>query len=206
MKTIDLQSFEDDINKVLKWKRVEDIPGFPLNNFDDVKKQFSSNQYLIAVDFIEANALAEILCGKIYKLLYHILLSTPFIISILAIILALTLKKYLLLIGVPLSFLCNLLASPYNPFDFIFKYLAFIFSLIFLWALSTGREYIALLSAFFVFPFWIRRFFYFNNRNKIMKIALNREKIFIYLYQLGKLGLINKARGKQYLYTEFISI
>jgi hypothetical protein len=206
MKTIDLQSFEDYINNVVKWQRVEDIPGFPLNNFDDVKKHFSSNQFLISIDFIEANKLAEILYGKTFKLLYHILLSTPFLISILAIILALTLKKYLLLIGVPLSFLCNLLANPYNPFDLIFKYLAFIFSLSFLWALSTGREYIALLSAFFVFPFWIRRFFYFNNRNKIMKTALNREKIFIYLYQFGKLGLIDKASGKRYLYTEFLSI
>jgi len=96
------------------------------------------------------------------------------------------------------------MSNPYNPSKNFWKPIVGILFLVFLYGLWQSKETITLLSAFFVFPFFINSFLYNMNQNKLMEAALNSEKIFIFLYQTGKLGLKHNESHKSYWHKEAV--
>ncbi|MBI3661649.1 MAG: hypothetical protein HY234_01165 [Acidobacteria bacterium] len=69
--------------------------------------------------------------------------------------------------------------------------------LIFIGAVIMGSTLSAGLAAFFAAPFLANRIFYKRNQEKLRQVALNSEKVLIYLYQLGKLGVMDSS-GKTF--------
>lgn len=190
--------FEEKIVSELKWQKVEDIPNFPVSNFDEVKQKLKAGTFSIGIDFTTSNQLAQWLYGKGFSIFFTILASTPIIVAVLAVILTFVLGNYWLLIGVALGFAGQLMSNPYNPSKNFWKPVAGTLFLIFLYGLWQGKETITYLSAFFVFPFFINTYLYDMNQGKLERVALESEKIFIYLYQNGKLGLKHNESGESY--------
>jgi hypothetical protein len=184
-----IKHFEEKISSDLKWNTVGEIPDFPLNTFEDVKNRVGAKEYTVGIDFTTSNQLAEWLYGRGYHYFYLLLASTPIIVCIISLVLAFTLKNYWLLAGIFLGFSGQLMSNPYNPSKQIWKSINFLLFLVFAYSVFWGKDTLAYLLAFFVFPFFINSSLYRMNQNKLKKVALDSENIFIYLYQIGKLGL-----------------
>src|SRR3989344_4357638 len=191
-----VQHLEKKIAGDLKWNKIENIPDFPLANFDEVKRGVEANKFSLGIDFTTSNQLAQWLYGQGHKYFFLILASTPIIVAILSIILAIVLNNYWLLAGIALGFIGQFMSNPYNPAKNFWKPIVGILFLVFLYGLWQGKETITYLPAFFVFPFFINSFVYSMNQNKLTEVALNSEKVFIFLYQAGKLGLKHNESDK----------
>ena len=191
-------TFEEKIAPDLQWKKIEDIPNFPLSSFDEVKQKLKTSEFSVGIDFTTANELAKWLYGSRHKTFFLLLASTPIIVAINSLVLALVLGNFWLLFGVILGFAGQFLSNPYNPSKNFWKPIVGMLFLVFLYGLWQGRETTTYLSAFFVFPFFINSYTYSMNRGKLEHTALNSEKIFIFLYQDGKLGLKHNESGRAY--------
>jgi len=193
---------EEQITPKLKWNKIEDIPNFPVNSFEDVKRRAEANQFGIGIDFTTSNEFAQWLYGGSHKLFFLLLASTPIIVAILSLVLAFVLGNYWLLVGVILGFAGQFLSNPYNPSKNFWKPVVGILFLVFVYGLWQGKETMTYLSAFFVFPFFINSFVYSMNQDKLKAVAMQSEKIFIFLYQNGKLGLKDNSSEQMYWYRE----
>lgn len=193
---------EEQITPKLKWRKIEDIPDFPLNSFEDVKRRVEANQFGLGIDFTTSNELAQWLYGGGHKLFFLLLASTPIIVAIASLVLAFVLGNYWLLVGVVLGFAGQFLSNPYNPSKNFWKPIVGILFLVFVYGLWQGKETMTYLSAFFIFPFFINTFLYGMNQNKLEAVAMGSENIFIYLYQTGKLGLKDNSNEQMYWHRE----
>lgn len=199
-----IKYFEEQIVSKLKWNKIEDIPDFPLNSFLDVKQNIEADRFTVGIDFTTSNELAQWLYGKGHEIFFLILASGPFIIAIASVVLTILLSNYWLLTGIVLGFFGQFMSNPYNPTKNIWRSIVGMLFLVFLYGLWQGKETITYLSAFFVFPFLANSYTYSMNQNKLIEVALDSEKIFIYLYQIGKLGLRHNENNKSYWYREAI--
>ena len=193
---------EEQITPKLKWDKIEDIPNFPLGSFEDVKRRVEAKQFGIGIDFSTSNEFAQWLYGGGHKLFFLLLASTPIIVAILSLVLAFVLGNYWLLIGVILGFAGQFLSNPYNPSKNFWKPIVGILFLVFVYGLWQGKETMTYLSAFFIFPFFINSFVYSMNQDKLKAVAIQSEKIFIFLYQSGKLGLKDNSNEQMYWHRE----
>ena len=193
-----INQFEEQITPDLKWQKIEDIPDFPLSNFNEVKQKIQTKEFSIGIDFTTSNQLAQWLYGQGHKYFFLLLASTPIIVAIAALILSFIFGNFWLLLGVVLGFAGQLLSNPYNPSKNFWKPVVGTIFLVFLYGLWQGQQTITYLSAFFVFPFFINSYMYSMNQGKLELVALESEKVFIYLYQNGKLGLKHSESGKAY--------
>jgi len=193
---------EEQITPKLKWNKIGDIPNFPLNSFEDVKRRVEANQFGIGIDFTTSNELAQWLYGSGYKLFFLLLASTLHIVVITSFVLAFILGNYWLLAGVVLGFAGYFLSNPYNPSKKFWKPIASLLFLVFAYGLWQDKETMTYLSAFFVFPFFINSFLYSMNQSKLKAVAMNSENIFIYLYQIEKLYLRDNSNKQMYSYEK----
>jgi hypothetical protein len=197
-----VQQLEEKIAGDLKWNKIENIPDFPLANFDEVKRGVEANKFSLGIDFTTSNQLAQWLYGQGHKFFFLILASTPIIVAITSLVLAFVLGNYWLLLGLILGFAGQLLSNPYNSSKNFWKPVVGTLFLVFLYGLWQGKETITYLSAFFVFPFFINSYLYGMNQGKLERVALQSEKIFIYLFQSGKLGLKDNSNEQMYWHRE----
>ncbi len=193
---------EEQIAPKLKWTKIDDIPNFPLNSFEDVKRRVEANQFGIGIDFTTSNEFAQWLYGSGYKYFFLLLASTPILVAILSLVLVFVLDNYLLFVGVVLGFAGQFLSNPYNPSKNFWKPIVGILFLIFVYGLWQSKETMTYLSAFFVCPFFIDSFVYSMNQNKLKAVATQSEKIFIFLYQNGKLVLKDNLSKQMYYHRE----
>ena len=193
---------EEQITPKLKWRKIEDVPNFPLTSFEDVKRRVEANQFSIGIDFTTSNKLAQWLYGGGHKYFFLLLAASPFIIAVASLVLAFVLGDYWLLLGVVLGFAGQFLSNPYNPSRHFWKPVVGLLFLVFVYALWQSKETMTYLSAFFIFPFFINGFLYSMNQNKLKAIAMNSEKVFIFLYQIEKLGLKDNSKEKMYWHRE----
>src|SRR3989344_848735 len=197
-----VSAFEERIIPKLKWNKIADIPNFPLNSFEDVKRRVETNQFDLGIDFTTSNELAQWLYGQWHKFFFLILASTPIIVVIASLVLAFALGNYWLLAGVVLGFVGQFLSNPYIPSKKFWKPIVGLLFVIFVYSLWQGKETMTYLSAFFVFPFFTNSYVYRMNQGKLERVALQSEKIFIYLFQSGKLGLRDNANGQSHWHRE----
>ena len=193
-----INQFEEQITPDLKWQKIEDIPDFPLSNFNEVKQKIQTKEFSVGIDFTTSNQLAQWLYGQGHKYFFLLLASTPIIVAIASLILSFIFGNFWLLLGIVLGFAGQLLSNPYNPSKNFWKPVVGTIFLVFLYGLWQGQQTITYLSAFFVFPFFINTYVYSMNQGKLELVALESEKVFIYLYQNGKLGLKHSESGKAY--------
>jgi len=203
---MDLSQFERQIESTLKWKKIKELPNFPIIHLEELKKKINSGEYSISIDFTTANEFARGLYGARYAIFFFVLASTPFIVATLSVILAFILKNYYLLFGIISAFAGFFLSNPYNPFKSFWKSMVGILLLVCFYGIWRDNLMITFLSGFFIIPFFVNEFIYNLNRNKLKEIALNSEKIFIFLFQNGKLRLINNKTGESYWYQEMKSL
>jgi len=190
--------FEKQIKPKLRWAKIEEIPNFPISNFEEVKKKINTGEFSIGIDYTIANDFALWLYGKGHTIFFLVLASTPFIVAVISLILAFIFNNYWLLFGIILGFAGQFFSNPYNPFKSFWSLIAKMLFLVFLYGFWKGKETMAFLSAFFVFPFFINSFIYRKNQNKLKEVALNSEEIFIFLYQNRALGLRDNKSNKSY--------
>jgi hypothetical protein len=197
-----LESFEAEITQKLKWKKVEEIPNFPLNSYEDVIKNVNAGQFEIGIDYSVANQAAEWLYGKSHVILFLLLASPPYIIALLSMILSIVLGNHWLLIGFVIGFAGQIFSNPFNPFRGFMTIIAWLSLLLLVYGLWTGQETITYLSAFYIVPFFINRFLYNMNQKKLKNVAMKSERVFVYLYQNRGLGLKDLSTGQTYWYFE----
>ena len=82
-----ISQFEEKITSNLKWKRIEDIPNFPISSFDEIRQKLNSNEFSIGIDFTTSNQFAQWLYGNVHKFFFIALASTPVFIAIASIVL-----------------------------------------------------------------------------------------------------------------------
>jgi hypothetical protein len=199
---LSIHQLEERITPQLNWKKIEEVPEFPLKSFDEVKQRVASNQFGIGLDFTTANQVAQGLYGKGYAVLFTILASVPMIGVLLAIGASIWLGNYWLLAGAPLAFIGQFLSNPYNPAKSFANGLQGVFILILLYALWQNSETATYLPLFFVVAFWVNRSLYRRNQARLIRVALQSERIFIFLYQTGKLGLKDNSTLQMYWHRE----
>lgn len=197
-----VKDFEERIAPDIKWEKVEDIPNLSHLSFDEVKKKIGANEYSIGIDYNVSLEVAKWLYGPAYRTLFFLLTWTPYIMSVVAIVLAFILGNYWLLFGVVICVAGLTLANPMFRSRKFFTIVAGILFLVFLYGLWQGKETITYLSAFFLLSFFITRYTFSMTQGRLKRVALESEKIFIFLYQRGKLGLRNNKSGETYWYSE----
>lgn len=198
-----IDDFQSRIEKELKWKRIEDIPELPAGNFAEVKQKASSGEFSVGIDFTTANELAAWMYGRRYATLFLFLTWVPYLAVLMSIVLAIAMKSSALLLGIPVIIVAELGSNPYIPFRRVFNGIFLVAVLGFLWALWTDTQLLVYLSGFFVVSFWTNRHLYNRNSKKLRQVALGSEAIFIYLYQIGKLGL-KDSTGTMYWCREAV--
>lgn len=194
---------ENRVEQDLKWKKVEDIPDFPFRNYEEAKAKIRSGEFSTGIDFSTSNQFAQWLYGGVYTFFFLTLASMPFIVAVLSVILAVWFQNYWLLFAIPLGFLAQFTSNPYNPAKGFFNLVVGVLFLIFVWRLLAGGETGPLLMAAYIFPFWINRYIYNHNQKKLGEVAMSSEKIFIFLYQNGKMGF-KAPSGQSYWHHEAI--
>jgi hypothetical protein len=191
---------EERIQNDLRWQRIEDVPEFPAKNFAELRKRVTLGELSLGIDYTVANQLAQWLYGRKYTLGFMALAWFPYLAMALAITLAVALKSFAWLVAVPIVFVGELGSNPHILRSVLktFFNLALVLSvLVFIGAAIMGSTLTAGLAAFFAAPFLANRIFYNRNKEKLRQVALNSEKVLIYLYQLGKLGVMDST-GKTY--------
>lgn len=192
-----IADFESRIETDLRWQRIEEIPGFPVRDFAEVRQKVRSGDISLGIDFTTANQLVGWLYGRLYRISFLLLAWIPYLSVLLAVVLAIALKSFVWLLAIPIIIVAEVGSNPYNPLRRLFDVGFAIAIAVLLWALFTGNIVVAGLSGFFLAAFRANRFLYYRNQRKLRQVALDSEPIFIYLYQLGKLGLKDRA-GKTY--------
>lgn len=191
-----IEQFESEISNELKWNSVEKIPHFPMDSFTELQNAISNKTYDVGVDFTTANQLSSWIFGKVYTILYLILTWVPYIVVAASIVLSIVLNNYWLCIGIALAFFGMLVSNPYNPTKSFWSFISVCLFGIFVYGVLNKSETIALLSAFFVVPFFTNSYLYGSNAYLVRKLALNSEKVFIYLFQNNKMYLRHNATNK----------
>ncbi len=184
---------EQRIENDLQWQRIEDIPEFPAKNFAELRKRVTLGELSLGIDYTVSNQLAQWLYGRKYTLGFMALAWFPYFAVALAIILAIALKSFAWLVAVPIVFVAELGSNPYNPLKPFLNLVLLLSVVLFIGATITGSTLTAGLSAFFAAPFLANRTLYKRNQEKLRQVALNSEKVLIYLYQLGKLGVMDSS-------------
>jgi hypothetical protein len=191
-----IEQFESEISNELKWNNVENIPNFPMDSFTELQNAISNKTYSVGVDFTTANQLSSWIFGKVYTVLYFILTWVPYIVIAASIVLAIALNNYWMIIGIALAFFGMLFSNPYNPAKSFWSFISVVIFCVFVYGVLNKSETIALLSAFFVVPFFTNSYLYKSNSYRVRKLALSSEKVFIYLFQNDKMYLRNNATNK----------
>lgn len=197
-KTASVERLEKQISPKLRWKTIEEIPDFPLRSFSDVTHNIEEERFSIGIDYDISNQYAIWLYGPAHELFFALLVNTPFIVAIALGVLALFLRSYWPLFGIVLAFVGYLLGFPRNPLNKSFKSISVLVVLFSLLAFWRGLWPTALLSDCLALTFFIEDFVNNMNQNKLKWVALNSEKIFVFLYQNGKLGLKDNKNAKTY--------
>jgi hypothetical protein len=197
-----IKQFENKITSELKWNTISDIPDFPLIDFKDTKLQIEEDKFTVGIDFSTANEFAQWLYGKGHRFFFLILATVSVIVAISSLVLAIVLSNYWLLFGIAIGFAGQFLSNPYNPLKTYLKPIVGVLFLVFVYGLWKGMETMTFLSSSFILPFFINSFLYNMNQNKLRAVAMDSEKIFIFLYQNGKLGLKDNTNGKRYWHFE----
>lgn len=203
------KNLEEQITPEPKWRKIEDIPNFPLNNFEDLKHRVEGGQFGIDiyVGFPADKLVGQLIySGSLIKNLPFILLDyTPIIVTFLSLILSFVLDNYWLFIGIVAPHIITLHYSDpsveHNAKILRGSIVSLLF-LVFVYGLWQGKETIIYLSAFFVFPYLTDSFCYRVKRNKLSELVISSEKIFIFLYQAGKLVLKDNSNEQMYRHIE----
>jgi len=198
-----ITDLEKSIQNNLKWSSIEDIPSFPLKSFSEVIQKIESNEFSLGIDYSTSNEVAKWLYGSVYTYFFLLFSSPPFIIAVLSIILAVALSNYWFLFGIPIGFIGQFVSNPYNPLKTFFNIVALIAVFVLIWSVLSSSQSMIFLSLFFIIAFLANKFIYSFNQNKLKKVALESESIFIYLYQTGKLGVRDNSSGEMYWDYEF---
>jgi len=135
-----LETFEADITEKLKWKKVEEIPNFPLNSYEDVIKNVNLGLFEIGIDYSIANQAAGWLYGKSHAILFIILASPPYIIALISIILSILFGNYWLLFGIVLGFAGQIFSNPFNPIRGLMTIIAWLALLLLIYGLWKRQE------------------------------------------------------------------
>lgn len=195
---MDLSEIEKEINPELKWEQIGQIPNFPAQSFHELKRSIESETLKIATDFQISNRLATWLYGKTYAIFFILLSWLPYIVSIISLVLAFILKNFWLSLGLPLGISSIFFANPYNPLKNLLTILAWLSVIVFGWGLWYENDTFIYLPMFFSIPFFITRFTYNLNQQKLITTAMKSEKLLIYLYQTHNLYLMDTASQKIY--------
>lgn len=205
---------EEQVTPELKWKKIEDIPNFPLNSFEDVKRHVEANQFSVGIhvgsEFEHRDKLVLRLLYSasqdIHYNFFFFLSKTPeIIIIILPLVLAFALGNYWLIVGTVLGILPGVHYNDPSKEYFLrrsLKYMLVFLFFVFVYGLWQGKETITYLSAFFIFSFFIDNLSHSMKQNKLKNSAMQSEKIFIFLYQAGKLGLKDNSNEQMYWHIE----
>ncbi len=76
------EELEAQLTEKPNWSRVEEIPGFPLKNYMEVKEKVSSKEFTLGIDFTVSNKFAEFDYGKWQKIYSGLFAIIPIFIAI----------------------------------------------------------------------------------------------------------------------------
>ena len=96
------------------WSRVEEIPGFPLKNYTEVKKKVSSKEFTLGIDFTVSNKLAALDYGKWHKIYLMLFAIIPVFIAIASVILAILYRNGWILFCIPVGLIGQISSNPYT--------------------------------------------------------------------------------------------
>ncbi len=188
---------------VLQWKSVGDIPDFPFSNYDDLVDAVNSNKFLLKLDNSKANAISPIILSRFSDTINIVISWLPYVIAFLSIIFGIISRKYLMILGAPLSIISLFLSRPYSIWGFP-SYSKFPFSFLIVVGVVyyiSGDSFIKgwnVLSL--LIPFICGNYYYAKNLKEGEKAVMSDEPLFIYLYQQSSIELINTENGKPIFY------
>lgn len=180
---------EAKIEKDLTWKSVADMPDFPFASFRQLSTSLEQGDSFISVNSITARQWAPSF-GKPGAILLLLLGSLTIVVPVASIVLALVMRNYWLLAGVPISIIGQLAGSPYNSRKKgVLSRFAVVLAGLAILALIDGRQTVAALIAIYIISYWGDRSVYGYSVHVLRKIVSKRESLFLYFYQQGKIFL-----------------
>ncbi len=189
-----LKDFEKIIKPELKWKSIDLIPDFPFENLEQLRYAERERIISFGIDFSAANQFASSLYGAVYTYFFLFVSATWIWTGFASIVISFILGNYWLLLGIPLAFIAFFVSNPFNPAKGFFSLINIICIGLIIYAVFYGHTTLMWFGLFFSIPFIMNRFIYKLNRDKLKSIATQSETIFLYLFEIGALGIrINRT-------------
>ncbi|MGC9602607.1 MAG: hypothetical protein ABSE76_02620 [Minisyncoccia bacterium] len=186
---MEYKKLEEKIDNDLKWKTIEDIPNFPVSNFNEIKKKIDSKEFSLSLNPITTLEFSSNFSSGFSSLFFSLFLHTTWIVTIASIILAFVLGNYWLFLGIIVCYVAHFTSLPYVQFKKLCYLVAALLFLVFFYGIMQHKELATYLSLFFILPVLANIFLYDMSYRKLRDVSINSEKIFIYLFQTGKLML-----------------
>lgn len=186
--TVDIQEqnkikeIEQRINELGENKKLDELQDFPFSSFQKVITSFKNGSLKLLAD--NSSVVWNIIAISKEKVIFSILTILPYLVIIANIVLALVSHNWFFLIGVPVSLLGLVFASPHNPLLLPVRIIGFIAIIISFFFLDTFWTCM-FLSLWLVQLINIRQRNYFNK--VILSRALRSEILFCYLISKDKI-------------------
>jgi hypothetical protein len=194
-----IQALEEKLRPNLKWQKIEEMPGFPFQNFAETQKELSANdEYSFWVDFGVARKFSSWMYGRPYALFITVLLIIPALLALFVAVSGVVEGRYVLLICIPAVIVGYIFGSPYALRGKLLIPLALF--CVWIWAIWSGHGSVAWIVGLIALPIWIMNGVNSMNLGQAKDVALYSEVIFLELYRDGHIGICNRKTTKIYSY------
>jgi len=199
-----LEELENQLRPHIRHQSLTEIPGFPSADFVTVQDRVADGSYSLGVDFTFANKLSLTAYGRAWALMSWFLAAFPVIITILSVFVAVLSKRFWLLMVIPSSFFAYLLGNPYNPARKLCSLVSLVvfFASLVAWASQDQYHTLSWIGLSFGASYWTVRFLYRVNHARLRRLALSSETLMIALFELGKLGILDRKSGESFWASE----
>jgi hypothetical protein len=193
-----LDEFEQHLRPRTEHVSLSTLPNFPVSDFPTLQEGVEAGRLSIGIDFTMANELATKIYGSVWLLMIAVIAWTPLLFSVAAVIGAVASRQYAVLLVIPLTFLGAFLGNPYNPARKVTSFLSLFAVAGALWAFQAQRPALGWIALAFSVSYWLKRFLYRANQERLRRWALRSEVVTIALYEWRTLGVLDRETGQTY--------
>ena len=170
-------------------KSIHEIPNCPFKTFEELIENIKNKNAIVIQGFERSDTAFSLIATQWENILNYIGLITPYVVTLLVIILSFFLHNYWLLLAVTFPFIAAFFTSPQSPIKIIIPSIAFLL-------LSIGGFQKSMSLVFFFGGYFLCHTFLKLHRNiyssTLFKRAFALESVFIFLHTSSYIELLDK--------------
>jgi hypothetical protein len=181
-----------------RWKRVNEIPGFPFDAFDELQVAVRAKSFNLGVDPLAAAEWTERSGGRPGRTVVAALSVLLLIAGVVSIVAAIATRNYWLLLALPIQALTFYFSQPASPYRRLVTIAGALSIIVFLNLLLNKWVTPATLVAYAGLTFAAVRSAGFVTSAAFRKAMLADEGVFLAAYEQGECSLRNNRTEKEY--------